>query len=220
MINNSKLQRRFFTLIEILIVLSILAVTTSVIGINITGALRDQRFKTEVGVVLDKMRLAQDLMLVLRTDVHLIFFQESENKPIFMWIECDTPLGKHWKREIQRPKELKTIQYVDFRDDLKDNVTMGKVDMKFFSGGTVMSSGILRLSTSKSESDKGALQRFVYMAGYPRPLKSSPNPRDEEGILPENSSGFNERLTLYAMQEIQDLGPLNNAQTPQTPQIP
>ncbi|QLH36565.1 MAG: type II secretion system protein [Parachlamydiaceae bacterium] len=75
-------SKRFFTLIELLIVLMVLALASGVIGFSVHRALREQRFKTEVELVADSLRLAQNLMLIMNADVH-VTFKADEKIPSF-----------------------------------------------------------------------------------------------------------------------------------------
>ena len=99
------LRRHFITLLELLIVIAILALVSGVIGVNIKKALLDQRFRMEVGMILDELRLAQDLMLILSTDVHVKFSQDKEKKGIKYWLELETELPERLKKQILQKKD-------------------------------------------------------------------------------------------------------------------
>src|SRR4051812_5988961 len=69
-----------FTLVEILIVFFILALSIGIIGINIHKAIVQQRFETEVALVLEELRFAQDLMLILDGNFKVKFEKESNGE--------------------------------------------------------------------------------------------------------------------------------------------
>lgn len=193
-------RRRFLSLIELLIVITILSLVAGVVGVQIHKMLREQRFTTEVSLVLDKLRLAQELMLILRTDAHVKFKQEPNQDQINLWVEVETPLDT-LKKDIQKPVALKTIQFVEFKDELVYETKMGEIDIKFLSGGNLMSKGIMRLSTSETTKDRGALERFITLPGYPKPLHMSLKKEIDVASGP-----FDERLTAITQQELQDVG--------------
>lgn len=193
-------KRRFISLIELLIVITILSLVSGVVGIQIHKTLREQRFTTETALVLDKLRLAQELMLILRTDAHVIFKQEPNQDLINLWIEVETPLDT-LRKDIQKPIALKTIQFVEFKDELVYETKMGEIDIKFLSGGNLMSKGIVRLSTSETNKDRGALERFITLPGYPKSLQMTVK-KETDGSV----SIFDERLSAITQQELQDVG--------------
>jgi len=193
-------RRHFLTLIELLIVITILAMVSGVVGVQIQRTLREQRFNTEVAIVLDKLRLAQELMLILRTDAHVKFKQVPEEELITLWLEVETPLDR-LKKDIEKPVNLKTIQFVEFKDVLEYQTKMGELDIRFLSGGNVMSQGNMRLATNENGNDRGGLERFIALSGHPKPLYiASKREFDEsDGVL-------DERLTAITQQELQDAG--------------
>lgn len=192
------LKRLQLTLLELLVVISIIASLAGVFSMNIRSALHEQRFKTEVSQLLDTLRLAQDLMLILDADLHVKIRQCETIDAIEYWIESDQPLSKNWRREIERPpKILKTIKTVRHPD-----AANGLIDLKFLSSGIVMSQGPLALSTSSNPNDSSAHYRFINLAGYPKPIVASLvsddwKPQDREEM------DASEKLTRWTMQEIQ-----------------
>jgi type II secretory pathway pseudopilin PulG len=193
-------KRRFISLIELLIVITILSLVAGVVGIQIHKTLREQRFTTEAALVLDKLRLAQELMLILRTDAHVKFKQEPGQEAITLWVEVETPL-QSLKKDVQKPLELKTIQFVEFKDELVYETKMGEIDIKFLSGGNLMSKGVVRLSTSETTKDRGALERFIALPGYPKSLQMTIKKEGEVA-----TAAFDDRLTAITQQELQDVG--------------
>ena len=167
-------RRVHVTLFELLIVMVIIGLVASVIGIGIHKALVDQRFRSEVSKVVDELRLAQDLMLILGTDVRVVFVENQRRDGIDFWIETETQVQKALQKEISRRHDkLKTIRGAFFEDELLKEATIGKIEVKFLSNGSVMSKGILVLSTSNQESaTKGVLKSYICLAGIPKPISS------------------------------------------------
>lgn len=191
-----KVQGSFVTLLELLIVMAILGTTAGAVGIGIFKAVREQKFHSEVSQVVDTLRLAQDVMLVRNADVSLKFKASEEGNEISYWLEFDEQGSEKWLRESQRaPKKLYWVQYVDFQDIAEMEPIRGSAEIRFFSGGNVMSQGDLRLSTSQSDRSKGALTRYILLAGYPSMINS----KEEETPLLEKED---ERVTELTQAEI------------------
>jgi len=197
MINKIK-TRRFVTLIEMLLVLVILSLVAGVIGINIAKAVVEQRFRSEVYLVADQIRLAQDLMLIADVDVNLLFVVKEKGIEYYLTTSKDLP--GNWKQEIDRShKYLTTIKAVEFDDQLKLPKISGSIDIKFYSKGGVMSSGALRLATAASGIDKDILEKFIILPGYPTPVSIS---NTEEVPSKESDISRDNALSNYIFREI------------------
>lgn len=192
------IRRQAITLLEVVIVIIILSIGSAIVAMNINNALIDQRFRTEVGQIVDEMRLAQDLMLILGTDVHLHFAAGKNGKEIEYWLELETRAPQNVQREVNRKRRpLKTIQGVFLDDELLSEIQEDHIDVKFLSNGAVMSKGIMRLATSGEERavPKGTLESFICLAGYPKPIVSSRNKEEAEETCYQFEEGLDERLT-------------------------
>ncbi|CCB87513.1 prepilin-type N-terminal cleavage/methylation domain-containing protein [Parachlamydia acanthamoebae] len=193
----------FFTLVEMLIVLAILSIVTVAIGININNALEEQRFRTEVETVVNELRFAQDLMLVLQADVTVKFSQGDDG--INFTLETESQATKNWMNEILRVQpKLKTIRGVSFRDELDLPVTEGAISIHFLSKGSVMSRGILRLSNSSDAVNvpSWALVRVINLHGYPHPIVSSAPSASDPIFLPNTETSTKLTITNRTKQEI------------------
>lgn len=177
------IHRRAITLIEVLIVISILSLVAGIAAVGLNKAVFDQRFRTEVSMIVDSLRMAQDLMLVLGTDVH-VHFAEDKNEGIKYWIELETTLPQNVQREVLRKKPLlKAIKGVFLADKLLAETQESHLDVKFLSNGAVMSHGIMRLASSSDENvPKGTLESFICLAGYPSPIVSSETKEEAEKV--------------------------------------
>lgn len=169
------IARKFYvTLLEMLIAIAILALIGGLFAMNINYALINQRFHAEVGQVVDELRIAQDLMLVFGTDVHLIFTTDKEKGGIKYYLQLETKIPDQWEKVILRPrKNLKTILGVFFNDLNNPSPTTGQIDIRFLSGGSVMSKGEMRLATSDQDNPpEGVLQSYICFPGHPSPIIS------------------------------------------------
>lgn len=189
--------KRHITLIEMLITISIIAIIAGAVGINIRRALVDQRFRSETAHVADTLRLAQDLTLILGTDTHVKFKQGKQG--IEYWMQVENGLSKEGKKLLQRPpKTLKAIHSVFFHDE-RFPFSPGEVDIRFLSGGFVMSRGVLYLSTHENAQETSAERRAICLFGYPHPITVSTDA--DNACTKENDEAFVEQLTDETVRE-------------------
>ena len=183
-------RRHYFTLIELLIVISILSIMASVVGFNVYRAFQDQRFRTEVGLIVDELRLAQDLMLILDTDVHVKFAPAETG--IKYWIEVEHGVSKEWKPFLLRShRDLRAIEILSFTEESVEGV----IDIRFMSGGSVMSRGILRLASNMGK-------KAICLHGYPHPIVSVAD--EGEVCVEKDEQEFHRRLTDLTIFEIEE----------------
>ncbi|WP_213156918.1 type II secretion system protein [Parachlamydia sp. AcF125] len=193
----------YFTLVEVLIVLAILSIVTVAIGININKALEEQRFRTEVETIVNELRIAQDLMLILQADVTVKFLQGNDG--ITFTLETESQATRNWMNEILRVKPVfKTIRGISFKDELDLPVTEGAISLHFLSKGTIMSRGILRLSNSSDAVNvpSWAQVRVINLYGYPHPIASSAPSSHDPIFLPNEDKAIETTITSLTRQEI------------------
>lgn len=188
------LQRRCMTFIEMVVVMAILSLVAGVIGMNISRAMQEQRFRTEVSQIMDKLRLAQNLMLILNEDIK-VYFNKVENG-IICGLAFQCPLYKGWGKELNRPQLLTAVRRVDFKG-MGEDLGKGNFALEFLSGGMVMSQGILKLSTGKNRiySDR----RYVCLPGYPASIVNVDKKPNLECLA---NARANDNLTQVIMPEI------------------
>lgn len=199
-----KVRCRYLTLLEMLFVLMLISLTLGIIGMNIKKAVHEQRFRTEVATIVDTLRIAQYLMLILDNDVRVKF--KKEDTGIQLTMETSCPLSSNWTKLILKPKILTTVRIVNFKDlRLTPSTEEGVAIIKFFSSGYVMSQGVLRMATADSEGDRSGLENFVCLPGYPSKIHSQaqlPKQPDCFLLFPE---GVLENLTTIMVGEIKTL---------------
>jgi hypothetical protein len=194
-----KYKRHFMTFVEVMIILTIILLTTGLMGINIQRMIKQQHFKSEVAFIVDQLRLAQDIMLILNTDVVVRFHKEKEGYKLQLQVE--NILSKGWQREIKRDRPLLTkIKTVEF----DDYASVGKIeeppfDLLFLSGGTIMSQGRLRLKGSDED-----LEVFIFFPGYPNPIESTQNKDQNLKGKFQHQTDYFEKLTFYMRREIEE----------------
>jgi hypothetical protein len=200
-------RRLYFTMLELLVVISILSLIGGTIGINIAKSVREQYFRTEVSQVVDQLRLAQDLMLIFHTDVFVKFSHKSGTDSFRCELEfpvAKPKMSESWLNELQRKRKNLTytrsitFQTIDGSDDYGE---MDELVIAFMSGGSKMSKGFLRLSTSRDPKSLGALERFITLPGFPSPIfDSAIYTYDKQQT--EKDEVFNKSLTQQTIEEI------------------
>ena len=202
-----KVKKKPVTLIEIMIVMLILSLVSLVVVIGINKMIVDQKFNTEVSLIVNELRLAQDLMMVLKVDVHLIFEENHVHKGIDYGLEIDAPLQQNLKNEIQkRKKMLKTIKGVFFKDELEKKEVSGRLDIKFLSGGAIMSKGIIQLLSTDDEKNKDkGLQNYISLLGYPHPIKSFDTVEESNRFFEVDDLIFDVLLTEDTVLKARDI---------------
>lgn len=156
----STLHRRYLTLIEVMIVTVILSVSIGVVGINLAGLARQERFRAATAFLVDRLQLAQDLMIILELDVIVSLQQKSGALELQLQVDTDklNPL-------LQKATDTVTIPGIDSFTftDAKGTVHSEKIDLLFTSRGTRMSEGILALNADQT--------RYILLAGYPQIIR-------------------------------------------------
>jgi len=183
--------RRYLTFIELMIVMAIIGSAAGLIGMNINKAMQQQRFNTEVSFVVEQLRLAQNLMLIVNEDATVELDKLSNNYFLHMKLQC--PLKNGWDKELVKGRELRSIKEISFTSRLPDPAkTKSVLAFEFFSGGAVMTEGVLKL-TSK----EGMIQ-YICLSGRPAPIQAS----EKEPSCTSKLSYEDERVTNITKSEI------------------
>ncbi len=200
------IRRQAITLFELLIVIAIISLVSGVVAISINRAVLDQKFRTEVSQVVEALRLAQDLMLILGTDVHVHFETDNKEGGIKYSFELETALSPNIQAEILRKrKNLKTIKGVFFRDELPMEIQEKHIDVKFLSNGAVMSKGIMRLASTDNENPpEGTLQNYICLSGYPKPISSSETLENAQMLCTEIENDLDGRISKDTFSKLPD----------------
>lgn len=196
--NTLRYKKAHITLVEILIVMAVILLIAGVVGVKSQQVLAQQRFRTEVSLVVDKLRLAQELMLVLNTDVHVKFSENASQTGMQFWLEVDSPLTKDWEKILKRVKgDFKAIHEVDFDPKME---TPGALDIKFVPNCGASTRGILNLYSNR---EKSGAKSVIPLQGYPSPIDYVENP-DPSFSLGKEDDDFNERLTILTRNEVNE----------------
>ncbi len=203
-------KRLCFTFLELLIVIAILSLIAGFVGINIRKAVSEQNFRSEVELVVNQLRQAQDLMLIFRGEVIVKFTVLPDGKGLSSVLEFEAKMPANWDRETKRVHKLKYIHGLNFQDQMvpvgssSDKDEENTLEIKFFSNGSTMSKGIIELSNSSNPDMPEAITRYINLPGYPSNIVSSASIPQALSSMEEDEA-FNKDLTYRTAHEVQFL---------------
>lgn len=156
-----------FTLLELLIVLFIISFGILLTGVKVKEVYQEQRFLSEAQQVLSYFSMAQDLMLIMDTDVRVQFAPDKTTEQLQCWLEVEKPIEGPWMRMLERKLLLSAIRSLEFEGNSVKNLTLQ------FSIGR-MSKGKLVLFEEEQDkagrAEKKQRQFEIELVGYPRPM--------------------------------------------------
>lgn len=182
-----------------MIILTLMIITLGLIGVNIQDLVKQQRFKSEVALIVEQLRLAQDLMLMLNTDALVRF--SKDKKGIITTVEVETKLSKGWQRELKRQHApLSMVALVEFEDQITGTKTANfPLELTFLSGGSVMSQGMLHLVSQDRQQES-----FICLPGYPKMIDTVLDPKKDPNCHLKSEIDFFEKLTFYTRREVEE----------------
>ncbi len=166
------INRPRFTLLEILVVFLILSLAMALTGVKVRELYVEQRFLSDAQQIKSHLAMAQEMMLLLDTDVFVHFSKDRKNKSSLMWLEVAKPLEEPWERLTQRKVPLQAIHQIEF-----DHRSCGDLVLQFSLG--TMSKGTLVFSAEKGKKEKEPRTFALYLPGYPSPIGGEKSDFDE-----------------------------------------
>lgn len=167
---------RRFTILEMLIAFSIILIVGGAIGIGIVKAREQQRFNASVQIVVDKLQLAQDFMLMLKTDVWMKYEINGDGN-LICYVKVDRPLSPQLYQVLNLHSKIPGIHTIAFEDE-QHHMQIDTVRLEFLSGGSKMSRGVLKIT------GKGSNIRYILLPGYPQPIQNTFQTNEREIRLP------------------------------------
>lgn len=170
-------KRSYFTLLELLIVLFIISFSIILTGVKIKDIYREQRFFSEAQQVLSHLAMAQDLMLIMDTDVQVKIASDKESDQMQMWLEVEKPIEEPWARLIERKVSLTAIQSLEFEENRVQDL------MLQFSFGRMSKGKLILLEEDKNKNrrDENEPRQFeIELLGYPSPLGAKKSSSKEQ----------------------------------------
>lgn len=162
-----RVQRLSFTLLEMLVVLCLLTLGLSLTAIKIKAVYEEQRFLSEVGQIVNHLRMAQDLMVIMDINTEVRFNRDPETRATYYQLKMDRP----WKSRLFSKEEkhvLSAIHRIEFNGEIANG--SHEIVIKFYSKGLAMDSGKLILSAQEQKDHDRDYQ--ICLAGYPDFIES------------------------------------------------
>jgi len=178
-----------------MLAMAILSLIGGLIALQISTALRDQRYKTEIDLIESKLRLTQELMLMMGVSIQVHFDKTPEGirfslEPITVAPQEAAPFFKQAKILL---RAIQNVEWVEI-----DKIKSLPIGIPFYSKGFVMGEGVLKLIPTSSDV-KG---QEIVLKGYPHPVEVRPS-----GPLTANDKReqmfMMDQWTLRTRQEVQ-----------------
>lgn len=152
----------YFTLLEVMIAMAVLALMAGVVSFNVRGLYYQQEALDEMNRVGNLLRSAQELMMLTHLDSEVRFDKKEE--AIFVWLSpISTPVFESFPKLAREPLVLKHIESVTFDNAINDTISKDQFALPFISKGFVMYPGVLELK------GRGATRSIVF-SGSPAPI--------------------------------------------------
>ena len=161
-------RRRYVTLIEMLIVMVLIVTIGSAIAFGVTKAVKKERLRAGVDVVVDTIQLAQDMMLNLSANTGVVI-EEKKSGGFSCAITFDDVMRfPQMKAFIDKASVIPGVSRISFLpDDPSEETMTPPITLHFFSSGSVMSRGNIALIAPSGE------ERYIYLSGNPEAITSS-----------------------------------------------
>ncbi|MFT4551653.1 MAG: type II secretory pathway pseudopilin PulG [Chlamydiales bacterium] len=170
-------HKRYFSLLEILIILMIVGIASVGVGFKISKAVQEERFHQDAKTLLVRLQMAHDLMMYNDFDSSLML-SELENGSI-LHSEVNTNLYKEYLIKEENKKLLKKSREAAQKENKFENIYLSwlsssnysknnKIQLDFEASGERMPQGTLGIYMSPERNLEGAL--YVHMKGYPRQI--------------------------------------------------
>ena len=120
---NRSTFARHFTLVEILVVITLAALALGTLGIRGLSALRQHQFEASVDQIVSKLNLAQHLMLCCRADVVVQIERDTKDR-LILQIRGDEALPDNFKMVTSSATLLKGIEALQFDGAKKPSLSL------------------------------------------------------------------------------------------------
>lgn len=179
MVSLHKYKKSFFTLLEVLVVLFLTSLGMTLTGVKVKELYQEQRFFSQVQQVTAHLAMAQDLMLIMNTDVEVKIVRDPKENELQIWLEVEAPLQDAMAKLVERKLFLPAIHSFSFEDveDHRHRHRGGndsELTLYFFLGK--MSEGKLTLLGSKEEK-----YQFL-LTGFPYPIEGKALSKEEVSL--------------------------------------
>lgn len=139
-------------------------------GVKFKQLYHEQQLLSESQQVLSHLAMAQDLMLIMDTDVQVKIAPDPKSELLQIWLEVEKPFKEMWANFVERKMTLKAIRSLQF-----ENNRGKEIDLRFSFGR--MSKGVLTIDEGEKHESR------IELAGYPKPLTLTTIEEKEPSIM-------------------------------------
>lgn len=151
MISIATKKSRPITLIEVLLVLVLVMSISSFFAVRIFWNKEEKQFTDAIKKVEQQIQIAEEISLLLDTDVKIYFLKDDAGTTYFSQVE--RPLHPVAQKKVEKKRELKGI-WVS-HEEKEGDFTLG-----YLFGGSEMPTGTLKFF------GKGGLERELHLPAY------------------------------------------------------
>ena len=187
---------RSMTLIEIVIVLAVLSMVIGVVGFNLANMAQQERFRAGSTFLVDRLQLAQDIMILFETDVKAILTKQENTLGFRLELDSSRIQGTALEGVI-RPINIPGITAFTFTD-ARGVSQADRIELLFMSRGTKMSRGTLMLTGAPGNED---LTRYITLSGYPRVIRYASEPEQDDLIPNLSEQLYPVEVTQYEQKQ-------------------
>lgn len=175
-------RKKFFTMVEMLIVMAILSVVAGAVGFNMLNMRRQQQFVSGTALVEQKLQAALETMLIHHNNVRVIF--DREGGKLKLTAESETPLERGMGRLLETNPVIEGIGEAVWRPYDQDAAS-GKAILVFSAMANAIPKGTLTLYGTDSSQKK-----TVVLKGYPHPIKVTDDGFYEDSEAPKSEEHY------------------------------
>lgn len=178
-----------------MVVIALLALLAGVTAIGVYRAVDQERFESGVAQLVNRLQIAQEIMLVAQGDVEIEL--ERQGNAVLGKLLAKQPLEPLLAKYVQRSQQepLAGIESFTWTTQEGTRTENEKTRLEFKSSGTWMSAGELELRA-------GSLKRYILLPGLPEMIVSSAASRYSELEMGLSAETALDRLYPSEVREV------------------
>jgi hypothetical protein len=163
-------RRSFFTFLELLVVMALLITITGVVAVSVNSLVKEQRFKSGIQAINEKLLFAQQLMIIQKSDIQLRFHRDPKKKDVLIVdVNSSKALSKITLQLLSKTREIQGIASFAFIDANGKQI-QGPFFIDFNSSSHKLTRGTLIFSAEARLEEESSLKTTLFLPGYITPL--------------------------------------------------
>lgn len=178
-----------------LIVMMIITIAASLVAFKIVDLLKQQRFRTGSELILDKLIIAQNIMLIFSSEVVVTLNKTNQNDSLYCTINVKSGITPALAKIIGNTTEVKGVKFAKFEGEREPSQSL-PINLRFNSLSFDLPHGRLILSADQKFDKQSDLTRVIELTGYPKSLGFQVGDKKEM-----QNSGLSEMLYPQEIRE-------------------